>query len=89
MYANQHLGTQFIHDQTYGTGSSPVLVSPVVSRFYTMTDTWQVKDPRAKKTHISFFLQHLLPWQFQIFYPFVLLTSHSSLRCPLPFSLNH
>ena len=40
------------------------LISPFVSVFIRMTDTWQVKDPRAKKTHFSFFLQHLFPWQF-------------------------
>ena len=66
-----------------GTGSSPVLISPVVSFFTRMTDTWQVKDPRAKKTHSSFFLQHLFPRQFQIFYPFVLL-SHLILLFVVP-----
>ena len=48
-----------------------------------MTDTWQIKDPRAKKTHSSFFLQHLFPRQFQIFYPFVLL-SHLVLLFVVP-----
>jgi len=48
------------------------MFSPV---FIWMTDTWQIKDLRAKKkTHISFFLQHLLPRQFQIFSPFVFLS---------------
>jgi len=52
---------------TYGTGSSPVLISPVVSRFY--TDDWHLASKRSKgeKDHISFFLQPLFPVSTKIF----------------------
>ena len=39
-----------------------------------MTNTWQITYPRAKKTHIYFFLQHLILQKFQIFSPFVFLS---------------
>ena len=67
-----------------GTGSSPVLISPVVSVFTRMTDTWQVKDPRAKKTHISFFLQHLFPFfRFSIHLSYSHISFFSSLSLAL------
>ena len=57
-----------------GTCPSLVLICPVVSIFIQTTDTWPIKDSRAKKYDISFFLLHTFSRQFRISYPFVSLS---------------
>ena len=63
-----------------GTCSSLVLISPVVSCFY--TNGWRLANKRsAKKNHISFFLQHPFPVSTKILdFLFICLFFFSSLQ---------